>query len=258
MKNFKLYSCTAIIAVASMFTSCMEHSNKRSGATFGIISSMEELPYANFAKTSSGNITSSTDVFDSKATSGDCCFFLYEIDFDNQPAGHPANYVDATITEYTKIDHYYAQTSNDNDATYTPSTQEVSFSAVDPLDYVENKLFISCEYKKAKGQLNSYNLLYNLDSTYTEDTQKVYQILFTASRDKTEAADEAAGEVVAFDIARLVEQATSEATSGSTSTTLRLKLKYINKLTTEEGKGPVAEWGETKVITIGLPVKTDK
>ena len=257
MKNFKLYSCAAMIAAASMFTSCMDQSNKRSGATFGIISSMEEFPYANFAKTSVGNITSSNDVFESKATSGECCLFTYDIDFDNQPAGQTANYVDAVVTDYTKIEQSYAQSSNDNDSTYTPATNEVSFSAVVPQAFVENKLFVGCEFKKAKGQLNSYKLLYNVDSTYNVDSQKVYNILFTATRDKDTAADEAAVEFVAFDIARLVEQAKSEATSGSTSTTLNLKVKYINKLTTEEGKDPV-EWGETEVVKIGIPIEVEK
>ena len=256
MKNFKLYSCAAMIAVASMFTSCMEQSNKTSGATFGIISTMDNIPFDNFAKTPSGNITSNNAIFD-KASSGDCCLFAYGIDFDNQPAGHPANYVDATITEYIKIEQSYARSSNDNESTYTPDPQEMSFSAVSPRGYIDNKLFILAEFKKAKGQLNSYNLLYNLDSTYTEDNQKVYKILFTATRDKTEAAEEASSEFIAFDIARLVEQAKSEATSGSTSTTLKFKLKYINKLTTEEGKDPV-EWGETVVQTIGLPVEVKK
>ena len=257
MKNFKLYSCAAMIAAASMFTSCMEQSNKRSGATFGIVSSMEEFPFANFAKTSSGNITSSNKVFDDKINTPEYCLFSYEIDFDNQPAGHPANYVDAVITDYTKVSHFYAQHSTDNDSTYTPSTQEVSFSAVVPQDYIDNNLFVGCEFKKVKNQENSYNLFYNVDSTYTEDNQKVYNLLFTATRDKDTAADEAAVEFVAFDIARLIEQAKSEAASGSTSTTLNLKIKYIKKLTTEEGKDPV-EWGETEVIKIGLPLDPEK
>ena len=257
MKNFKLYSCAAMIAVASMFTSCMEQSNKTSGATFGIISTMDNIPFDNFAKTPSGNITSNNAIFD-KASSGDCCLFAYGIDFDNQPAGHPANYVDATITEYIKIEQSYARSSNDNESTYTPDPQEISFSAVSAKGYIENKLFILAEYKQAKGQINNYNLLYNLDSTFNENNQKVYNILFTAARTGTVAdAEESTFEYLAFDIARLVEQAKSEATSGSTSTTLQFKLKYINKLTTEEGKDPV-EWGETVVQTIYLPVEVEK
>ena len=254
MKNFKLFSCAAIIAATAMFTSCMNQGDKRTGTVFGVIDTMEDAPFSNFAKSTVGYITANSEIFN-EAKSGDCCSFTYDIDFENQPAGHPANYVDAVVTNYTKVIESYVDFSSDNESTYTPATKEISFVKVIPQAFIENKLFIGCEFKKSKGQTNTYNLLYNLDSTYTEDNQKIYKLLFTATRDKTDSADDTGIEYTAFDITRLVEQAKSEAPTGSTSTTLNLKIKYINKITTEEGKEPT-EWAGAPIVKIGLPVKT--
>ena len=157
MKNFKLYSCAAMIAAASMFTSCMEQSNKTSGATFGIISTMDNMSGGSYAKTASGNITSSNGIFE-EAISGDCCLFNFDIDFDNQPVGHPANYVDAFISNYTVVKKYQANSYNtENESTYLPKTNEIPFSGVAYNALVENTIFIGCEFKEGEGQINDYD-----------------------------------------------------------------------------------------------------
>jgi hypothetical protein len=255
MKNFKLYSCAAVIAASSLFTSCMEQNNKRSGATFAVITTMENPPYDNFAQTSVGAMTSESPKFVS-ASSGECCLFSYDIDFDNQPVGQPAGYVNAVVSGYEIIDQSYASSSTDNDSIYVPSTNEIPFSGVVPQAFIDDKLFIGSQFKEEKGQINNYQLLYNVDSTYTENDQKVYKVYFTGTRDKSGTADNLNVEYTAFDISTLVQEAKRGATGEIAY--LNLEIKYIKTITKKDDKTTL-EWVKTDDVKIAIPLdQTDK
>lgn len=250
MKKFKVYSVVACAALTTLsLSSCMKGSNEQSGATFGVIATTES--YSNYAKTLVGNITSN-DVKFQAATTGDCCLFAYNINYDEQPAGQ-SKYVTAAISQYTNIEKKYI---SHFDGEYKPTTEEVPFSAVSPQTFIDDKLFIGCQYKQSKGQVNNYNLYYNItDSVFDDpnDTKsKVYILNFTAKSSVSQTTDATeVVEYVAFDMKRLVE----EFKNTSTKDTDYLKIQIKNLREVVNGKDTTMQWVKSEIIPILIQVK---